>query len=97
MQQKPFTQDQVQGLVRSGLGDDSGAKLIEQRGIDFTPTEDFLRGLKAASASEAEFKKVIPVEATSVRFPREYPFPSRWILVFSSAPVRNQAMPPIAP
>jgi hypothetical protein len=36
-QQKPFTRDQVQGLVRSGLGDDSGAKLIEQSGIDFAP------------------------------------------------------------
>jgi hypothetical protein len=34
-QQKPFIQDQVQGLVRSGLGDESGGKLIEQRGIDF--------------------------------------------------------------
>ena len=34
---KPFTQDQMQGLVRDGLGDESGAKLIEQRGIDFTP------------------------------------------------------------
>jgi hypothetical protein len=31
---KPFTQDQVQGLVRSGLGDESAAKLIDQRGID---------------------------------------------------------------
>ena len=34
---KPFTQDQVQGLVRDGLGDESGVKLIEQRGIDFAP------------------------------------------------------------
>lgn len=51
-QQKPLTQDQVQSLVRSGLGDKSGAKLIKQRGIDFTPTEDFLQSLKAAGASE---------------------------------------------
>jgi hypothetical protein len=36
-QQKPFTRNQVQGLVRDGLGDESGAKLIEQRGIDFVP------------------------------------------------------------
>ena len=36
-QQKPLTQDQVQGLVRDGLGDESGAKFIEQRGIDFAP------------------------------------------------------------
>ena len=51
-QKKPFTQDQVQALARSGLGDESGAKLIEQRGIDFAPTEDFLQSLKAAGANE---------------------------------------------
>jgi hypothetical protein len=55
---KPFTQDQVQGLVRDGLGDESGAKLIEQRGIDFAPAEDFLQSLKAAGASEAFLKAV---------------------------------------
>jgi hypothetical protein len=47
-QQKPFTQDQVHGIVRSGLGEETGAKAIEQRGIDFAPTEDFLQSLKAA-------------------------------------------------
>ncbi len=51
-QQKPFTQAQVQGMVRSGLGDDSGAKLIDQRGIDFAPTEDFLQALKVVGANE---------------------------------------------
>ena len=55
-QQKPFTRDQVQGLVRAGLGDESGAKLIERRGIDFAPAEDFLQSLKAAGASEAFLK-----------------------------------------
>src|SRR5204863_7537053 len=34
---KSFTADQVQGLVRAGLGDESGAKLIGQRGMDFSP------------------------------------------------------------
>jgi hypothetical protein len=34
---KPFTQEQVSNMVRAGLGDESGAKLIEQRGIDFEP------------------------------------------------------------
>jgi hypothetical protein len=29
---KSFTQEQVSNMVRAGLGDDSGAKLIEQRG-----------------------------------------------------------------
>ena len=52
-QQKPMTQDQVQALVRDGFGDESGAKLIEQRGIDFAPSEDFIQTLKTAGASEA--------------------------------------------
>ena len=38
---KPFTQEQVSNMVRDGFGDESGAKLIEQRGIDFAPSEDF--------------------------------------------------------
>jgi tetratricopeptide (TPR) repeat protein len=57
-QQKPFTQEQVSNMVRAGLGDESGAKLIEQRGIDFAPTEDFLQSLKTAGASEAFLKAV---------------------------------------
>jgi hypothetical protein len=52
-EQDPFTEDQVQGMVRGGLGDEAGAKALEQRGIDFAPTEDFLQSLKAADASEA--------------------------------------------
>jgi tetratricopeptide (TPR) repeat protein len=52
-QQKPLTQDQIQSLVGSGHGDDTGAKEIEQRGIDFAPAEDFVQSLKAAGASEA--------------------------------------------
>jgi len=55
-QQKPFTRDQVEALVRDGLGDESGAKLIEQRGIDFASAEDFMQSLKAAGASEAFLK-----------------------------------------
>jgi hypothetical protein len=50
---KPFTQDQVQAMVRDGLGDETGAKAIEQRGVDFAPREDFLQSLKAAGANEA--------------------------------------------
>jgi hypothetical protein len=48
---KPFTQVQVSNMVRAGLGDDSGTKLIEQRGIDFAPAEDFMQSLKAAGAA----------------------------------------------
>ena len=50
---KPFTQEQVSNMVRDGFGDESGAKLIEQRGTDFAPSEDFIQTLKAAGASEA--------------------------------------------
>ena len=40
---KPFTQEQVSNMVRDGFGDESGAKLIEQRGIDFAPAEGEMR------------------------------------------------------
>ena len=40
---KPFTQEQVSSMVRDGFGDESGAKLIELRGIDFAPAEDFMQ------------------------------------------------------
>jgi tetratricopeptide (TPR) repeat protein len=52
-QQDPYTQEQVRAMVlQDGLGDESGAKAIEARGVDFAPTEDFLRGLRAAGANE---------------------------------------------
>lgn len=51
-QQKPLTQQQVTDLVSAGLGDESGAKMIEQRGIDFQPTDDYLQRLQAAGAKE---------------------------------------------
>jgi hypothetical protein len=37
-QQKPFTEVKVSNMVWDGFGDESGAKLIEQRKIDFAPT-----------------------------------------------------------
>jgi hypothetical protein len=71
-QQKPFTQEQVSNMVRDGFGDESGAKLIEQRGIDFAPTEDFIQTLKAAGASEAFLKALRaakPPEPASAKKP----------------------------
>ena len=59
-------------MVRAGLGDDSGAKLIEQRGIDFAPSEDFIQTLKAAGASEAFLKALRaakPPEPASAKKP----------------------------
>ncbi len=55
-QEKPFTQQQVLDMVRAGLGNDSGAKLIAQRGIDFTPTPELLKQLKRAGAKDAFLK-----------------------------------------
>jgi hypothetical protein len=43
-------------MVRDGFGDESGAKLIEQHGIVFAPSEDFIQTLKAAGASGAFLK-----------------------------------------
>jgi tetratricopeptide (TPR) repeat protein len=71
-QQKPFTREQVVSMVRDGFGDESGAKLIEQRGIDFAPAEDFIQTLKAAGASEAFLKALRaakPPEPANARKP----------------------------
>ncbi|MGD1101023.1 MAG: tetratricopeptide repeat protein [Terriglobia bacterium] len=71
-QQKCFTEVQVSNMVRDGFGDESGAKLIEQRGIDFAPAEDFIQTLKAAGASEAFLKPLRaakPPEPTSAKKP----------------------------
>jgi hypothetical protein len=71
-QQKPFTQEQVSNMVRDGFGDESGAKLIELRGIDFAPSEDFYQTLKAAGASEAFLKALRaakPPEPASAKKP----------------------------
>jgi hypothetical protein len=59
-------------MVRDGFGNESGAKLIEQRGIDFAPSEDFCQTLKAAGASEAFLKALRaakPPEPASAKKP----------------------------
>ena len=69
---KPFTQEQVLNMVRDGFGDESGAKLVEERGIDFAPSEDFLQTLKAAGASEAflnALRAAKPPEPASAKKP----------------------------
>jgi len=69
---KPFTQEQVSNMVRDGFGDESGAKLIEQRGIDFAPSKDFYQTLKAAGASEAflnALRAAKPPEPASAKKP----------------------------
>ncbi len=69
---KPFTQEQVSNMVRDGFGVESSAKLIEQRGIDFAPSEDFYQTLKAAGASEAflnALRAAKPPEPASAKKP----------------------------
>jgi hypothetical protein len=69
---KPFTQEQVVSMVRDGFGDESGAKLIQQRGIDFAPSEDFYQTLKASGASEAflnALRAAKPPEPASAKKP----------------------------
>jgi tetratricopeptide (TPR) repeat protein len=59
-------------MVRDGFGDESGAKLIEQRGIDFAPSEDFIQTLKGAGASEAflnALRAAKPPEPASAKKP----------------------------
>jgi hypothetical protein len=71
-QAKPFTQEQVSNMVRDGFGDESGVKLIEQRGIDFAPSEEFYQTLKTAGASEAFLKALRaakPPEPASAKKP----------------------------
>jgi len=65
-QQKPFTQEQVVSMVRDGFGDESGAMLIEQRGIAFALSEDFYQTLKAAGASEAFLNALRAARCSSV-------------------------------
>jgi Flp pilus assembly protein TadD len=55
----PFTEDQVRSMVHDGLGDWSGAKAIERRGLDFWPTENFLESLRAAGASPSFLASVL--------------------------------------
>ena len=45
-------------MVRAGLGEDSGAQMITQRGIDFAPTEAYLQTLKSAGAKDVFLKAV---------------------------------------
>jgi tetratricopeptide (TPR) repeat protein len=49
---EPFTQEEVSHMVKAGLGEESGAESITQRGINFTPTETYLQTLKAAGSKD---------------------------------------------
>jgi len=64
-QEKPFTQDQISNMVRDGFGDDSGAKLIEQRGMDFTPGQDFLQKAQGSGGKRRFSERNARVQAAT--------------------------------
>jgi len=77
---KPFAQEQVVSMVRDGFGDESGAKLIEQRGIDFAPSEDFIQAVRESLASK--LSKLVDAEADKriLLFQKEWPVYSHYRL-----------------
>jgi hypothetical protein len=50
--QKPLDKDQVMTLVTAGMDNAQLAKRIEERGIDFEPTDDYLQALRKAGAQD---------------------------------------------
>lgn len=50
---KPLTITQVNDLVGSGLDNETISKVVEERGIDFEPSNVYLEGLRAKGAMQA--------------------------------------------
>jgi Flp pilus assembly protein TadD len=53
---RPLGQNQLQGLVKGGVASERLAKLVQQRGIDFKPSEEYLEELRKAGAEEVLLK-----------------------------------------
>jgi hypothetical protein len=53
---KPMTKDQIMSVVTAGIDNAELAKKIEERGIDFDLTEDYLQALRRAGAQEVVIK-----------------------------------------
>lgn len=49
---KPLTKTQVMGLAKAGMETSDLVKLIREHGIDFDPSDDYLRDLRLAGAQE---------------------------------------------
>src|SRR5579863_2181193 len=49
---KPLTKNQIMELVKAGMGSAQLAGKVKQVGIDFDPTEDYLKDLRQAGAQE---------------------------------------------
>lgn len=57
--QKPLRKTQVQELVAAGVPSEKLARTIEERRIDFNPTDEFLDALRKAGAQEILIKTLI--------------------------------------
>jgi formylglycine-generating enzyme required for sulfatase activity len=60
---KPLTQDEILGLVKFGMDNATLAQRIQERGIDFEPTEDYVNSLKNAGAQDVVVQAVIRTSA----------------------------------
>jgi formylglycine-generating enzyme required for sulfatase activity len=61
--QKPLTQDEILGLVKFGMDSATLAQRIQERGVDFEPTEDYVNSLKSAGAQDVVVQAVIRTSA----------------------------------
>ena len=57
--ESPLNKQQVEGLVEGGVYSGRIAKLVEQRGIDFKPTESYLRTLREEGAKESLIRALL--------------------------------------
>jgi formylglycine-generating enzyme required for sulfatase activity len=57
--EKPLSKDQVMNLVRFGLDSAELAKRINERGISFEPTEEYVESLKSAGATDAVVQALV--------------------------------------
>ncbi|HXW15761.1 MAG TPA: energy transducer TonB [Terriglobia bacterium] len=58
-QSKPLTKEQVVAIVRDGLADESGGRLVKDRGLDFAPAQEFVESLRKEGADDAFVKAVL--------------------------------------
>jgi hypothetical protein len=61
--QKPLHKDQVMALVAAGMDSAQLAKRVEERGIDFEPTDDYIEALRKAGAQDVLIQALRPAKA----------------------------------
>jgi len=66
---RPLHDRQIEGLVKGGVNSGRIALLVEKRGIDFTPTLQFLRELLDAGADEVLIQAIIKARQTVTPLP----------------------------